>query len=72
MNKPNLHEEMIIWPGYETQKPKGIKISSHLKVVIYLPPLCICIHHVSKNAVQNCFCQNFTKFPSIIIFLVGI
>jgi ionotropic glutamate receptor NMDA 1 len=41
-----LNEKAIIWPGYETQKPKGIKISTHLRVVtikeqpfIYTVPL---------------------------------
>src|SRR6218665_2666797 len=24
-------------------------------------------HHVSENTVQNCLCQNFIKFPSILI-----
>ena len=28
-----LHEQRIIWPGSETQKPKGIKISTHLQVL---------------------------------------
>jgi len=25
------------------------------------------IHGVSEKTVQNCFCQNFVKFPSIVI-----
>ena len=25
------------------------------------------VHHVSKKTVQNCFCQNFVKFPPILI-----
>jgi len=33
-NKPILHEQRIIWPGFETQKPKGIKISTHLQVSV--------------------------------------
>ena len=29
---------------------------------------CVCVvHHVSKKTVQNCFCQNFVKFPPILI-----
>ena len=32
--KPILHEQRIIWPGFETQKPKGIKISTHLQVSV--------------------------------------
>jgi hypothetical protein len=30
--KLNLTEKSIIWPGNEIQKPKGIKISTHLRV----------------------------------------
>ena len=27
----------------------------------------VVIHHVSKKTLQNCFCQNFVKFPPILI-----
>src|SRR6218665_3597138 len=28
---------------------------------------CMRVHSVSEKTVQNCFCQNFVKFPSIVI-----
>src|SRR6218665_673654 len=28
---------------------------------------CTYVHGVSEKSVQNCFCQNFVKFPSILI-----
>jgi len=33
-NKLTLHEQKIVWPGFEAQKPKGIKISTHLQVLV--------------------------------------
>ena len=30
--KLHLNEKSIVWPGNENQKPKGIKISTHLRV----------------------------------------
>ena len=34
LNKLTLHEQKIVWPGFEVQKPKGIKISTHLQVFL--------------------------------------
>ena len=35
----------------------------HLDAHIYL----VTLHRVSKKTVQNCFCQNFVKFPPMLI-----
>jgi len=29
--------------------------------------VCLYVHRVSEKTVQNCFCQNFVKFLSILI-----
>jgi len=46
----------------ESVRPK------HLVNAIYTMRYNTNIHRVSKKPVQNCFCQNFVKFPPILIF----
>ena len=38
-----------------------------LNLVVYIFMLYRPIYSVSEKTVQNCFCQNFVKFPSIVI-----
>jgi len=48
--------------AYNTYMHKNIHIFRHTDTLIYSH-----IHGVSEKSLQNCFCQNFVKFPSIAI-----
>src|SRR6218665_320064 len=45
-----------------------IKFLKQFSRVVHSLLLCtMLLHGVSEKTVQNCFCQNFVKFPSILI-----
>ena len=50
--KLHLNEENIVWPGGMTQKPTGLMIPTHLKVLTILEKPFVYARQIEKN--QSC------------------